>query len=112
MTDNPARKETVMTKVHVEDWLLFSPKDEGEKYAQWIIYHFMMPAMLRTRFASFIKDYNLFCTYRGKRWRVTNASGMGDICLASDFVMRRGYDCRVCVTECSEWGPNPERGKA
>lgn len=45
----------------------------------------------------------LFCQYKGKRYRCTGASRMGDVWLAEDFSRDSGYDLRVNVGECSDW---------
>ena len=55
--------------------------------------------------------HKLFATYEGKRYRVTYASRMGDVCLSSDHSRAMGYDLRVDVEKCSEWGPDPNRGR-
>ena len=55
----------------------------------------------------FMKDHKLFCTYKGKRYRVTGASRLGDIWLAKDFNEDTSYDERGDIRKCTEWGDKP-----
>lgn len=73
-------------------------------YAQWMLMFFRLPAAQRHSWDPFMADRRLFCTWEGKRWRVTGASRLGDVWLASDFAKDCGYDKRVPVLGCSEWG--------
>lgn len=90
--------------MHVDD---FIDTHGGDPYARWMFLHFRLPAVLQIDFRPFIKDHKLFCTYQGKRYRVTGASRLGDVWLAADFKQDTGYDHRVDLEECSNWGPNP-----
>jgi hypothetical protein len=94
-----AEKETT----HVDDFI-----DDHRKpaYARWILLHFRLPAHGHG-FIEFLEGKKLFCTYEGKRYRVTGASRLGDIHIASDFDREAGYDERVAVDDCSEWGAAP-----
>lgn len=47
--------------------------------------------------------YRLFCTFGGRRYRVTMASRMGDIGLSTDPDEEWSYKERIDVTECSQW---------
>jgi hypothetical protein len=106
--DDKMPEETPFT--HVDEWVdsprFPAPADEPhENYARWMFLFFRLPAMLNAAFRPYIKDRKLFCTYGGKRWRVTGASRMGDIWLAGDFNRDHGYDERVDLSACSQWGP-------
>lgn len=76
-------------------------------YARWMFLHFRLPALLKHSFAQFIADRRLFCTWQGKRYRVTGASRLGDVWLHSDFSVDTGYEHRVELDECSDWSPEP-----
>ena len=78
-----------------------------EKYARWCFLLFRLPAVLQADFREFTKKYKLFCTYNAVRFRVTGASRLGDIWLTSDFNQDTGYEHRVDLSECSEWGDKP-----
>jgi hypothetical protein len=101
--------------MHVDDWLdscdfgREEPPTEIEQYAKWVIHHFRLPAVLRYKFGSFMKDFKLFAVWKGKKYRVTYASSMGDICLAKDFKRETGYDHRVDVDEITEWSKTKYR---
>jgi hypothetical protein len=79
----------------------------AEAYAAWVLLYFRQSAVNRWKFASFMREHLLFCTYCGKRYRVTGASRLGDIWLAEDFTRETGYDLRVCVDNCCDWSPKP-----
>ncbi len=81
--------------------------DDANPYAQWVLMHFRLPAVQQLRWSKFMAEHKLFCTYENKRWRVTGASRLGDVWLASDFTRDCGYDTRVNVDACTEWGPTP-----
>jgi len=87
---------------HVDD---FIDDFRQDAYARWMLMHFRLPACQQSAFMPFIKDRKLFCTYNGKRYRCTGASRMGDVWLTTDFSREVGYDLRVVVSECKDWGP-------
>ena len=88
---------------HVDEFIDFPPDDEAGRYAAFCLLHFRLPAICQSAFKQWTKDFTLFCTYKGKRYKVTGASRMGDIWLAEDFTRETGYDLRVDLAECSEW---------
>jgi hypothetical protein len=90
--------------MHVDEFIEFH---FGDKYARWILLHFRLPAILQCDFNDFIKDKKLFCTFENKRYRCTGASRMGDVWITDDFNKSSGYQKRVLVDDCYEWGPLP-----
>lgn len=93
--------------LHIDDWI-DSPVCKGnETYAKFVLTYFRYPAWSKMAFWRWMKDFKLFCTYKGKCYRVTGASRLGDIWLAEDFERDIGYDLRVDVAECSEWSDAP-----
>lgn len=78
-----------------------------EPYARWVLMHMRLPAAAQIDFEPFMREHKLFATHDGKRWRVTGASRLGDVWLASDFERVDGYDKRVSVEKCSAWGAEP-----
>lgn len=89
--------------MHVDDFIDEHPFEHN--YARWFFLLHRLPAILKTDFHEWIKDYELYCTYEGERWRVTGASRLGDVWLAKDFERTKGYDKRVDLEECSNWSP-------
>jgi len=93
---------------HVDDFIdkpvISSPENRGRRYAQFFLNWKRMPAYVKNNFAEFYGDIKLFCTHKGKRFRCTGASRMGDVWLTEDFTRDIGYDLRVDVDECSDWG--------
>jgi hypothetical protein len=79
----------------------------NDPYARWMLMYFRFPAEMQIAFERFYKKYRLFCTYEGKRYRVTGASRLGDVWLATNFERQHGYDLRVNVDKCSEWRESP-----
>ena len=78
-----------------------------DAYASWVLALFRFPAILKLKFNAYTDQFKLFATYKGKRYRVTGASRLGDVWLAEDFTRDIGYDLRVPIDECIEWGPKP-----
>ena len=74
-----------------------------EQYARWFLNHSRLPATQKYAFDQFMKDKKLFCTWNGRRMRVTGSSRLGDVWLTRDFKQSSGYQERVDVSECSEW---------
>ena len=89
---------------HIDD---FIEDLESDAYAAFVFNHFRLPAVLKCRFWPFMREHRLFCTYEGKRWRVTGASRMGDVWLSADFNREMGYERRVDVDACTAWSPSP-----
>lgn len=78
-----------------------------ELYARWFFMLHRLPAIELNAFDKWISQYELYCTWNGKRWRVTGASRMGDVWLHKDLKKTNGYTERVDVAECSEWSEKP-----
>lgn len=89
---------------HVDD---FIDDYETDNYAAFVLGFFRQNALRQMRFGQFMKQHKLFCTREGKRYRCTGASRLGDVCLSADFNREAGYELRVAVDSCSEWGPLP-----
>ena len=87
---------------HVDDFVSYSYGKE--EYARWFIFLARLTAALKIDWQEYIGQYKLFCTYEGKRYRVTGASRIGDVWLAKDFNRETGYDLRVDLAGCTEWG--------
>ena len=92
---------------HVDDFVSFPPDDESGRYAAFCLMLFRLPAVMKIAFSMWTDQYKLFCTYDGRRCRVTGASRMGDIWLAKDFSRNTGYDLRVDLAECTGWSAEP-----
>lgn len=90
---------------HIYDWIEEPAKDEGEALAKRFFDKFTVPAIDKDH--AWLKANPLFCTYQGQRFRVTGASRLGDVWLSPDFAQENGYQHRVDVTDCSQWGAQP-----
>ncbi|HEY5234963.1 MAG TPA: hypothetical protein VIJ14_02195 [Rhabdochlamydiaceae bacterium] len=66
-----------------------------------------LSAALYYDFKPWIDQYKLFCDYGDQRYRVTGCSRLGDIWLSTNFKADAGYDLRVDLEECSNWGETP-----
>lgn len=86
--------------VHVDDFINDFTKD---KYARWFFMLHRLPAFMQADFAYWMDKYKLFCIFKGKKYRCTGASRMGDVWLTPDFDREVGYELRVDVDECSDW---------
>lgn len=94
--------------MHIDSWLdcPSDPKKIGECYAKFFLVHRRMPAWMVSAFTPWLSDRKLFCTYKGKRYRCTGASRLGDIWLTSDFERDHGYELRIDVMDCTDWSDN------
>jgi hypothetical protein len=94
--------------MHVDDWI-DSPTvaTDPTAYAKFVLSHMRLPAWKQNAFEPWMKQFKLFCTWGGARYRCTGASRLGDVWLSTDLSGERGYEHRVDVLKCSEWGPNP-----
>lgn len=90
---------------HVYDWIeqATCSEDENERYAAFFLHHKTLSATFQTAFRPYVKEYKLFCTYGGKRYRVTGASRFGDVWLIADIEKDQGYSIRVNIDNCSQW---------
>lgn len=95
--------------MHVDDFI------DGhyltETYARFVFALFRFPAALKIDFARYTEQFLLFCTYEGKRYRVTGASRLGDVWISADF-SREIVDDRVELAACSAWSQSPEEATA
>ena len=61
-------------ELHVDDFVegqFGNWKDIGAvMYATWFLFLKRMDALMMTEFKKFTSQYKLFCTYKGKRYRV------------------------------------------
>lgn len=93
--------------MHIDEWVddpcPITDGNQGERYAKWFFVWKRMPAWMQSSLAEFYNDAKLFCQYKGKKYRCTGASRMGDVWLTSDFSQDQGYELRVDVDDCSEW---------
>jgi len=92
---------------HVDDWTATPTTKPDEAYAKFFFLLRRTPAWMQFAMATWMDPFKLFCTYQGKRWRVTGASRLGDIWLAQDFSRDAGYDLRVDLAKCSGWSAQP-----
>lgn len=115
LVENPdAKDEEDEEDNHVDDFINMGylepelrKKEPHIRYAQWLLLHKRLPAWQSAEFSQFLGDHRLYCTYKGKRYQVTTASRLGDVGLTTDFKRDAGYELRVNVKECSDWGPKP-----
>jgi hypothetical protein len=107
----PELPNTAVT--HVDDWIdtptlpRAAEKDPGMVYAKFFLLLARLPAHMQWSFHPWISQFQLFCTYKGERFRVTGASRMGDIWLVKDHLRNTGYDHRVMLDDCSNWSKGP-----
>lgn len=93
--------------VHVDEFTDEFGGDPAIRYARWFFFLARLAAVYKGDWHPQISQYELYCKYQGKQYRVTGASRMGDIWLSEDFKRTVGYDHRVNVAECSSWTERP-----
>lgn len=97
------------TFTHIDEFIDYGTsitegsREENEDYARWLFNHWRLPAITRSAFEPFMKDYKLFCEFEDEKWRVTGASRLGDVWLTKNFEQDCGYQRRVAVDDCSKW---------
>lgn len=90
--------------VHVHDWIRrMHDRGSPEAYAAFFLDFKSRPAYWQSNCREYMKQFKLFCTYEGLRWRCTGCSRLGDVWLARDPEQEHSYDLRVDVTDCSNW---------
>ena len=89
---------------HIDD---FIDDFQEPKYPRWFFHLHRLPAILQADFSEWMKEYKLFCDYKGHQYRVTGCSRMGDVWITNNFERDCGYDKRVDVTECLNWRDKP-----
>lgn len=97
--------------MHVDEFIDGHSEDAREpsvKYARWFFHLHRLSAGLFYDFQQWLNPYQLYCTYKGKQYRVTGASTMGDIWLVEDFSQDSGYKYRVDLEDCSDWKDKPD----
>lgn len=104
MSAHAAREQ----RIHVDDWINEpSFGDKGEAYAKFVLDYMRKPAWAILAFRPWMEQHRLFCTYNGLRYRVTGASRLGDVWLSRNLDKAEGYELRVDVAKCEEWGAGP-----
>lgn len=94
--------------LHVD---LFIANFDTDPYASWFLMLARLPACLKIKFDKQISRYQLYCQYKGRVYRCTGASRLGDVWLNEDFTQSIGYDLRVDVARCSLWNALPFTAK-
>jgi hypothetical protein len=92
---------------HIYDWLASAPmsSDPGVRWAAFFLHHRTLNAATQNGFHEFLPtNFTLFCDYEGARYRCNGASRLGDVWLAKNHQQEHGYDLRVAVDVCSNWG--------
>ncbi|TXH52326.1 MAG: hypothetical protein E6Q97_16320 [Desulfurellales bacterium] len=89
---------------HVDEWLHATARPrKNEAYAKFVIYHMRLPSLLRDAFWPWMKRFELFCTFKRKRWRVTQASIVGDLRLVTRGRNGEEKGRWVDVADCTGW---------
>lgn len=97
--------------IHIDEWLDSSGKEFYSEvdinndivYAKFVLEYMRMPSYKILGFSRFMKDHKLFCTYEGKRYRVTMASRLGWIGLRLNHKAEHGYDVCAYPNNCYNW---------
>ena len=105
MTRRPGNQRERQGHVkHVDD---FIDDPKSDRYAASWFEAFRRPAWDKLKEPD---ERKLFATRKGKRYRVTGCSRLGDVWLHDPDYTGMSYKHRVDVTECSEWSATPKGG--
>ena len=77
---------------------------EAERYARWVLFHMSMSNTLKVVFTDIMKEYTLYCDYKGKRYKVSGVNFLGTLWLSRVVEEGKRYDFSACVCECTNWG--------
>ena len=91
----------------IDDWIDRVTCSQDEHYATFFFMLHRLPAFQKMMWAPWIKEHRLYCTWKGRLYRVTGCSRLGDVWLSRCFNQDTGYDERVSVEECSGWRAKP-----
>src|SRR5690554_4874972 len=98
---------------HVQDFIegvVFRPKAYNSRgdvtYAAWFFLNATLPAVTKCAFVDHMPR-ELYCRWKGQKYRCTGASRLGDVWLTSDLKQTTGYEHRVDVMECDQWSQKP-----
>jgi len=107
--DNTSPTPKIKRLVTVDEWLYDWPtsSDDPNAYARFVLDNFRKSAGWQSMVRPWMKQFKLFGTYQGKRYRITGASRFGDVYLQPNFDVEHGYEERVTVTDISEWSDKP-----
>lgn len=97
--------------VHIDDYIDsftgLTDKSQSdidmENYTKFFFMLHRLPAWMMHEFEEWINQYKLFCVYKGKKYRITGGSSMGDIWLNKNFKETHGYNLRVMINEVSDF---------
>lgn len=90
--------------MHIDDWI---DDPESDPYAALFFDIHRRNSTWKLKFKKGIDKLKLFCDFDGERWKVTGCSRLGDVWITKDFNRTDGYDKRVDVEDCSNWGITP-----
>jgi hypothetical protein len=97
---NPSSQAPAAPKLATVDGFITDTRcnSEGEIYARWVLMLLRLPEKIRLQFKKHVEPYQLFCTYRGVRYRVISCSNLYDVWLET-------YGRLQCVSigDCSQW---------
>jgi hypothetical protein len=94
-----------MSKRHIYAWL-----DRNEKTSDpvtrkvWLFFEYhTKSAMFKSRNRDLLGDLKILCEFEDSQYRITGASRLGDIYLASNLERTVGYDLRVPLDRCKKF---------
>lgn len=90
---------------HIYEWLDHPEllTTEGERKVWEFLNFRTLPAWEQMQDPDRLKGLSVFCEYEGTKYKITGASRMGDIWLATDFEQIHGYDERVMIDLCKNF---------
>lgn len=100
-------KLDVQTFIHYGSLGLKNPEKFGDiTYARWVMNQYDVPATLSFDIEKYRKEFPLYCTYQGKRYKYVGHSRLGDVWITSDF-KSTNYELRVSVLDLENFSKEP-----
>lgn len=86
---------------------LKNPEKYGNiNYARWVMNQYDVPACLSFDIEQYRKEFSLYCTYQGKRYKYVGHSRLGDVWITSNF-SSTNYELRVSVLDLENFSKEP-----
>ncbi len=101
------KSEVKKEPTHIYEWLDHPEllTTEAERMVHKFLDYRTLPAFeqYKPENKAKVAGLNVFCEYKGIKYKITGASRLGDVWLAEDFNRDAGYDKRVMIDDCSKF---------
>jgi hypothetical protein len=101
------KPEAKKEPTHIYEWLDHPEllTTEAERMVHKFLEYKTLPAseQYKPENKAKVQGLNVFCEYKGIKYKIMGASRLGDVWLAENFNRDNGYDNRVGIDECTNF---------